>query len=640
MQRRWQKNSIKEAYLRQLLADYKEPIPGARERVEKVLRVIHQAGQLPEKEICYLTGVGAPLIRRLVTLGILQSELVQVSRMPQIKKTDAAPELVLNDSQQAAYDRLCALQNGGMPEAALLYGVTGSGKTLVYIKLIQRTLEMGKNAILLVPEIALTPQMLQKFRLYFGTQVAVMHSGLTAAQRYDEYCRIQRGQARVVIGTRTAVFAPLTDLGCIILDEEQEHTYKSDMSPKYHAKDIARYRSAHQNSLMLLASATPSFDSYYKAKEGKYALVTLKNRYGGAKLPRVSVVDMRKSAAGGVTSPLGNMLCEKLVETKELGNQSILFINRRGYNNFLSCRSCGEAVSCPTCSVSMTYHTYGGSYDRGELRCHWCGRRMPVPTTCPSCQSEHIARMGYGTQRIEQELSELLPSAQILRMDTDTTSAKNAYEELLGKFRRREADILLGTQMVTKGHDFPAVTLVGVLLADASLYLDDYRAAERTFAMLTQVIGRAGRADKEGEAIIQTNNPDNDCIRLACKQDYERFYENEIRLRKQLRFPPFCDIALMTLSSNDEKELMKASGILSKNFETLAKGEYSDLPLMTFGPFEAPVYKVDNKYRMRMVVKCKLNKRSRAMFSSLLSDFSRSGAKGLNLSIDFNPSNL
>ncbi|MBR2850365.1 MAG: primosomal protein N', partial [Clostridia bacterium] len=386
--------------------------------------------------------------------------------------------------------------------------------------------------IVLLPEIALTPQTLEIFCSRYGKRVAIIHSGLSEGERLDTYRRIKSGGADVVIGTRSAVFAPLDNLGMIVIDEEQEHTYKSDMNPKYHAKDIARYRSAHQNSLMLLASATPSFDSYYKAKEGKYALVTLKNRYGGAKLPRVSVVDMRKSAAGGVTSPLGNMLCEKLVETKERGNQSILFINRRGYNNFLSCRSCGEAVSCPTCSVSMTYHTYGGSYDRGELRCHWCGRRMPVPTTCPSCQSEHIARMGYGTQRIEQELSELLPTANILRMDTDTTSAKNAYEELLGKFRRREADILLGTQMVTKGHDFPAVTLVGVLLADASLYLDDYRAAERTFAMLTQVIGRAGRAVKEGEAIIQTNNPDNDCIRLACKQDYERFYENEIRLRK------------------------------------------------------------------------------------------------------------
>ena len=601
--------------------------------------------EIPLKQVLSDCAVSPAQLKALCDKGILEKIQKSVDRGLEIIDPDEYANgeqkpLVLNEEQNAAYSTLCELIDSGEPRAALLHGVTGSGKTSVMMKTIDRVLDGGRSVIVLLPEIALTPQTLAIFCSRYGRRVAIVHSGLSEGERLDTYKRIKSGGADVVIGTRSAVFAPLDNLGMIVIDEEQEHTYKSDMNPKYHAKDIARYRSAHQNSLMLLASATPSFDSYYKAKEGKYALVTLKNRYGGAKLPRVSVVDMRKSAAGGVTSPLGNMLCEKLVETKERGNQSILFINRRGYNNFLSCRSCGEAVSCPTCSVSMTYHTYGGSYDRGELRCHWCGRRMPVPTTCPSCQSEHIARMGYGTQRIEQELSELLPSADILRMDTDTTSAKNAYEELLGKFRRREADILLGTQMVTKGHDFPAVTLVGVLLADASLYLDDYRAAERTFAMLTQVIGRAGRADKEGEAIIQTNNPDNDCIRLACKQDYERFYENEIRLRKQLLFPPFCDIALMTLSSNDEKELMKASGILSKNFETLAKGEYSDLPLMTFGPFEAPVYKVDNKYRMRMVVKCKLNKRSRAMFSSLLSDFSRSGAKGLNLSIDFNPSSL
>ena len=603
--------------------------------------------EISEKQILSDCDLKSAQLKALCDKGVLEKIKREVDRGLALVRPedydcnykDASP-IILNEEQQTAFETLKGFTDSGEPKAALLHGVTGSGKTSVMMKTIDHVLDGGRSVIVLLPEIALTPQTLEIFCSRYGRRVAIIHSGLSEGERLDTYRRIKSGGADVVIGTRSAVFAPLDNLGMIVIDEEQEHTYKSDMNPKYHAKDIARYRSAHQNSLMLLASATPSFDSYYKAKEGKYALVTLKNRYGGAKLPRVSVVDMRKSAAGGVTSPLGNMLCEKLVETKERGNQSILFINRRGYNNFLSCRSCGEAVSCPTCSVSMTYHTYGGSYDRGELRCHWCGRRMPVPTTCPSCQSEHIARMGYGTQRIEQELSELLPTANILRMDTDTTSAKNAYEELLGKFRRREADILLGTQMVTKGHDFPAVTLVGVLLADASLYLDDYRAAERTFAMLTQVIGRAGRADKEGEAIIQTNNPDNDCIRLACKQDYERFYENEIRLRKQLRFPPFCDIALMTLSSNDEKELMKASGILSKNFETLAKGEYSDLPLMTFGPFEAPVYKVDNKYRMRMVVKCKLNKRSRAMFSALLSDFSRSGAKGLNLSIDFNPSSL
>jgi primosomal protein N' (replication factor Y) len=501
-------------------------------------------------------------------------------------------------------------------------------------------LDGGRSVIVLLPEIALTPQTLEIFCSRYGRRVAIIHSGLSEGERLDTYRRIKSGGADVVIGTRSAVFAPLDNLGMIVIDEEQEHTYKSDMSPKYHAKDIARYRSAHQNSLMLLASATPSFDSYYKAKEGKYALVTLKNRYGGAKLPRVSVVDMRKSAAGGVTSPLGNMLCEKLVETKERGNQSILFINRRGYNNFLSCRSCGEAVSCPTCSVSMTYHTYGGSYDRGELRCHWCGRRMPVPTTCPSCQSEHIARMGYGTQRIEQELSELLPSADILRMDTDTTSAKNAYEELLGKFRRREADILLGTQMVTKGHDFPDVTLVGILLADSSLYLDDYRAAERTFAMLTQVIGRAGRAKKAGYAIIQTNNPDHEIIKLACAQDYDTFFEREIKLRKLLEFPPYCDIALLNIVSQSESELAMAAKRVYDEFRILATKDYPNLPFVVFGPFEAPVYKVDEKYRMRMVVKCKLNKQCRELFSRILIKFGVETKNKTILSVDFNPTNL
>ena len=292
------------------------------------------------------------------------------------------------------------------------------------------------------------------------------------------------------------------------------------------------------------------------------------------------------------------------------------------------------------CSVSMTYHTYKGSYDKGELRCHWCGRRMPLPSECPECQSPHLARMGYGTQRMEQELKELMPDARILRMDTDTTSAKNSYEKILGSFRDKEADLLLGTQMVTKGHDFPSVTLVGVLLADTSLYLDDYRAAERTFAMLTQVIGRAGRADKEGEAVIQTCNPDNECIRLACAQDFESFYKNEIRLRKALSFPPFCDIALLTVSSHDENELIRASAILSKTVMELVKEEYKDIPIVTFGPFEAPVYKVENRYRMRMVIKCRLNKRSRSMFSKVLSLFSKEQGKNISLSIDFNPSNL
>ena len=601
--------------------------------------------EIPEKQITSDCALSYAQLKALCDKGIFKKNQRVIDRGLALVNpedyTDAKPtDIKLNDEQNEAFTKLCELADSAQARAALLHGVTGSGKTSVMMKTIDHILESNRSVIVLLPEISLTPQTLGIFCSRYGSRVAIIHSGLSEGERLDTYKRIKKGGADVVIGTRSAVFAPLENLGMIIIDEEQEHTYKSDKNPKYHARDIARYRVNAHNALLLLASATPSFESYYKAVEGKYSLIQLKNRYGGAKLPKVSIVDMRKQSAGASTSPLGNALCEKLVETKQKGNQSILFINRRGYNNFVSCRSCGETITCPTCSVSMTYHTVGNSYERGELRCHWCGRRSELPKECPSCHSEHVARMGYGTQRIEQELSELLPSAGILRMDTDTTSTKNSYEKILGQFRRREADVLLGTQMVTKGHDFPAVTLVGVLLADASLYLDDYRAAERTFAMLTQVIGRAGRADKEGEAIIQTNNPNNDCIRLACEQNYEKFYQNEIRLRRQLRFPPFCDIALLTISSPYEAELLKATTILAQKFSSIIKEEYNDIPLIVFGPFEAPVYKVDNKYRMRIVVKCKLNKRSRAMFSSLLTDFSRSGAKELNLSIDFNPSSL
>ncbi|MBE6592409.1 MAG: primosomal protein N' [Ruminococcaceae bacterium] len=601
--------------------------------------------EISEKQLTEDCAVTYTQLKALCDKGILEKISKQVDRsLPLVQLEEylnvQKDPIKLNDEQSTAFETLRQLADSGEPKAALLFGVTGSGKTSVMMKTIDHVLEQNKSVIVLLPEISLTPQTLDIFCSRYGNEVAIIHSGLSDGERLDTHRRIKRGEVKVVIGTRSAVFAPLDDLGMIIIDEEQEHTYKSDQDPKYHARDIARYRVNKHSALLLLASATPSFESYTKAIEGKYTLVQLKSRYGNAKLPRVSVVDMRKNSSGTLASPLGNALCERLVENKQKNEQSILFINRRGYNSFVSCRSCGEAVSCPTCSVSMTYHTLPSSYEQGELRCHWCGRRMPLPKVCPSCESEHISRMGYGTQRIEQELGTLLPDSTILRMDTDTTGTKNAYGEILGKFKRQEADVLLGTQMVTKGHDFPNVTLVGVMLADASLYLDDYRAAERTFSMLTQVIGRAGRADKEGEAIIQTNNPDNECIRLACEQNYEKFYKNEIRLRKQLKFPPFCDIALLSLSSADEKELLKASKILSEKFSELVSKEYSDIPIMTFGPFEAPVYKVDNKYRMRMVIKCKLNKRSRAMFSELLCDFSRSGAKGLTLSIDFNPSTL
>ncbi len=593
-----------------------------------------------EKEIAEVCSVTSASIRSLCEKGILVAHARKIDRSlaPLLEqKADPRP-LVLNEEQSAALDTLRSLLDTNEARAALLHGVTGSGKTSVMLATVDHVLSLGKQAIVLLPEIALTPQTLAIFCSRYGDRVAIVHSGLSAGERFDTYHRIRSGGADVVVGTRSAVFAPLPALGMIVIDEEQEHTYKSDANPKYHARDIARYRCAHAGALMLLCSATPSFESYTKAREGKYTLIELKSRYGGAALPTTILVDMRREAGGGATSPLSNLLCQRLCENLAAGNQSILFLNRRGYHNFLSCRSCGKPVQCPKCSVSMAYHTVGG-YESGELHCHWCGYRAPVPRVCPDCGSEHLSRMGFGTQRIEQELSSLMPNARILRMDADTTTSRYAYEKILGKFRRHEADILLGTQMVTKGHDFPDVTLVGVLLADMSLYLDDYRAGERTFSMLTQVIGRAGRGQKAGEAIIQTSNPDSECIRLACAQDFPLFYENEIRLRRSLRFPPYCDLALLTLSCTDEVELCRSAKRLSEEFQALCQSEFSDLPIDAFGPFEAPVYRVENRYRYRMVVKCRLNRRSRALFASLLQKFSN-GPRGLTLSVDFNPSGL
>jgi primosomal protein N' (replication factor Y) len=600
-----------------------------------------EAEALTEKELCERAKTTTSPIKTLCDKGVLKKtrRLIDRSFLPEFQNVSKA-EIVLNDEQNAAYETICSLSDSGEPKAALLHGVTGSGKTSVMLCAIDHVLESGRGVIVLLPEIALTPQSLAIFCSRYGKKVAIIHSGLSAGERFDTYKRIKRGDASVVIGTRSAIFAPLKDLGMIIIDEEQEHTYKSDMNPKYHARDIARYRCAWHKGLMLLASATPSFESYSRAREGAYTLIEINKRYGKAVLPATTVVDMRRESAEGSTSPLSSLLCKRLVENHKNGNQSILFLNRRGYNNFISCRTCGKPIQCPKCSVSMAYHTFGNSYDKGELRCHWCGLRTPLPEVCPECNSAHLSKMGYGTQRIEQELSELLPSARILRMDADTTTSRYSYENILGKFRRHEADILLGTQMVTKGHDFPDVTLVGVLLADTSLYLDDYRAGERTFSMLTQVIGRAGRGNKIGEAIIQTSNPDHECIRLSCAQDYKSFYENEIRLRRALQFPPFCDIALLTITSPEEKELLKASTMLRNEFLRLHKEKYPELPIDSFGPFEAPVYRVENRYRMRMVIKCRLNKRSRALFSELLSGFSRVSIRNLTLSIDFNPSNL
>ena len=622
-------------------------------RAEGQLRAISALlshGEAMKKEELTELGVTAQNIKALLEKGILNEEKTTVIRDPYSSvRYVGRKEIILNEGQKKAYDELSALTGSGEAKAALLYGVTGSGKTSVMTALIDKLLDMGKGVIMLLPEISLTPQTIGIFKGRYGDICAVVHSSLSSGERYDAYCRIRSGEARVVIGTRSAVFSPVKNLGLIVIDEEQEQTYKSDMDPKYHARDMARYRCAKENALMLLASATPSIESYKKALDGKYTLVKLGERYGGAKLPTVSVTDMREELQSGNASPISTALAEELWSTKKRGEQSILFLNRRGYNTFVSCRKSGEALTCPNCSVSLTYHTKRGTYSEGYLACHFCGHKEALPDKCPKCGSDKLARMGYGTQRVEEELSILMPDTAVMRMDTDTTSAKFSYDKMLGSFRAGEADILLGTQMVTKGHDFPSVTLVGVLLADMSLYLDDYRANERTFAMLTQVIGRAGRASENGKAVIQTNNPENDVIKLACAQDYETFYEREIKLRRLLVFPPFCDIVLMTISAEDETDLFAAVGKLTKVFGEMTQGdgEFSDLPIVAFGPFEAPVYKVEGRCRMRMVIKCRLNKRSRELFAEVLRLFSdvnskshaRYGKKPY-LSIDFNPSSL
>ena len=603
-----------------------------KERREKVLRVIHQAGQLPEKEVCYLTGMGTALIRRLVTLGILTAESVQVSRMPKLLKTETPEPISLNEQQQAAFLRLQQLQESGKPQAALLYGVTGSGKTQVYIRLIQHTLEQGKNAILLVPEIALTPQMLKKFRLYFRDQVAVMHSGLTATQRYDEYCRIQSGKARVVIGTRTAVFSPLDNLGCIIIDEEQEPTYKSESDPRYHAREVAKYRAAQDHCLLLLGSATPSVESYYAAKAGKYHLLSLPQRYQNVPLPTTVLADMRGQLREGDPSRISRQLLEELQLNLSRGEQSILFINRRGSARMAACVDCGHIPTCENCSVALTYHSRNG-----RLMCHHCGFSQPMPETCPECGGAHLKLIGSGTQSIEDELQELLPEARILRMDADTTEGRVSHEKLLDSFAKGKADILLGTQMVAKGLDFDNVTLVGVLEADLSLYCGDYHASERTFSLLAQVVGRAGRRTRPGRAVIQTYTPEHPVIQASASQDYDAFYEQEILMRQALKAPPFADQFVFRFGGTDEHTVQQAAQAFAKALAAQLP-QTPDVEPAVLGPVPAPIAKLNKRYFYTVSFRGRATNNSRALVSRMLAAYDRwPGSRSLTVSADIDP---
>lgn len=636
-------SALKSASEKRVVYVRRAGVPEAALRGEKQRALYAAIGAefAPAADAFAKSGAGSAQLRALRAAGLVEVRAETVYRNPYADlRIEAGRENKLSPHQTAAYDRLCELYAADGAHCALLYGVTGSGKTRVMKAMIDRVRADGRQVIVLVPEISLTPQTVSLFCSFYGERVAVLHSSLSAGQRHDAYRRIAAGEVDLVIGTRSAVFAPLPNLGMIVIDEEQEHTYKSDMSPKYHARDVAAFRIGRAKGLLLLASATPSVESYYKARSGQYALVELTERYGHARLPEVYIDDMRKNALGGNLSPFGALLTEKMSETLSRGEQAILFLNRRGYNAFLTCRDCGEAVLCPRCSVSLTRHKERG---RDYLLCHYCGYRSAIPHECPSCHSAHLAFMGYGTQKVEEAFGEKFGGAyhaSLLRMDADTTTKKSAYDELLGAFRAHKADVLLGTQMVAKGHDFPDVTLVGVLNADAALYLDDFRAGERTFSMLTQVIGRAGRAEKRGVAVIQTMNPNHEVIRLAAAQDYRAFYARDIALREAFTFPPFCDIAVISAASASEAACTKCAADIFTFMKDKMSGDYRDVPVISFGPFEAPLYKIEDCYRMRVVLKCRRSKRLLAMLGELLRHFTTKDYKAVSVGVDINPTNL
>ena len=584
------------------------------------------------RELPSVTGAHIKALTERGVITVTEGEKIRNPYAAYAKERDCEP-IVLSRAQTEAYERITELYSAKEAKCALLHGVTGSGKTKIIIKAMERCLADGKTVIMLVPEIALTPQTVGIFCRRFGERVAVVHSALSQGERMDAWRRIKRGDVDLVIGTRSAIFAPLENIGMIVIDEEHEHTYKSESDPKYHARDVASYIAGKNSALLLLASATPALESYYKAKRGIYTLVPLKERYGGVRLPDAVIVDMREELRLGNTSPLSERLIKSLAEVGKRDEQAILFLNRRGFNSKVMCRSCGEILMCPRCSVSLTYHT--GANPR--LMCHLCGYSSSVPHSCESCGGDNLLFSGFGTQKAEGELMQYLPDMPILRMDADTASGKLAYDRMLEDFRSEKYSMLLGTQMVAKGHDFPKVTLVGVLLADTSLFVSDFRASERTFSLLTQVIGRAGRAKDGGVAIIQTFAPKNEIIRLACLQDYESFYEGEIELRRELLYPPFCDMISITLTGDGERDVMVAAKeVADRLVAEVGKERLRGMPFVIYGPFPAGVYKLNEKYRMRIAVKCRQNRTVRAVLSELLSEFSGK-LRGVSVSVDVNP---
>ena len=600
---------------------------------QAVIRLMSEVPVVSLKDIRYFTGASTQTVKALAKKGLLHLEQREVFRRPVRQWVEDAPKPVLNEEQQQCFEGLCALMEGNTPECALLYGITGSGKTQVYIRLIHEVLSQGKTAMVLVPEIALTPQLLALFTAQFGDEIAVLHSMLSAGARYDEWKRVRSGRAKVVIGTRSAVFAPLESLGLIILDEEQEGSYKSEQNPRYHARDVAKYLAAKSGALLLLGSATPSVESMYHARQGTYHLFTMSQRYNRQALPRVIIDDMKESLRRGSDQVLGDALVREMEQNIAAGEQTILFINRRGTNRMAVCTECGKTPECPRCSVHLTYHKANG-----RMMCHYCGHSEPVPKFCPVCGGS-LAFSGAGTQLVEEEVKRLFPGIEVMRMDTDTVSASHPHEKMLDKFRHQRIPVLIGTQMVAKGLDFENVTLVGVISADQSLYVEDYRAGERTFSLLTQVVGRAGRGERSGRAVIQTYTPQNDVILCAADQDYDTFYQTEIFLRQTRGLPPCREMYQFTVSGPDEGAVLRCCMRLADGLRAWQRDPgYESCRMQILGPAAAPILKVNDRYRYRITVLGNQGPALRKMVGHLLrSAHADHLNRGVSVTADHNP---
>ncbi|MGG0174502.1 primosomal protein N' [Gottfriedia acidiceleris] len=594
-----------------------------------IIEYLRMNGKTSVKELKECLGITDSPIKTLEKNEVISINTVEVYRDPyEGKEIERSKPLPLIEEQQIAFEQIVSSFHERKNKIHLLHGVTGSGKTEVYLQTIQEVLSVGKEAIVLVPEISLTPQIVGRFKSRFGNDVAVLHSGLSIGEKYDEWRKIQRKEVKVVVGARSAIFAPFENIGMIIIDEEHETTYKQDEHPRYHARDIAIWRGEYHHCPIVLGSATPTLESFARAGKGVYELNTMSKRVNQGPLPEVEIVDMREQLRIGNRTMFSTALHEKILDRLEKKEQIILFLNRRGYSSFVMCRDCGYTIQCPHCEVSLTYHKHNH-----HLKCHYCGYETYMPKQCPSCQSEHIRFFGTGTQKVEEAITKTYPEARVIRMDNDTTSRKGAHEKMLKQFGNGEADILLGTQMIAKGLDFPNVTLVGVLAADSSLHLPDFRASERTFSLLTQVSGRAGRHEKPGEVVIQTYSPEHYSIELAKSQDYVAFYEEEMKIRRSFRYPPFYYLVLISIAHNDLIKTVKVSEQIAGYLR-----EYLSEGSIVLGPVASPIAKIKDHFRYQCVIKYKSEPALYDVLNRIQQYYQDETDKGkLQLTIDFQP---